>query len=87
MPIFNILRPVNGSVDDPLSLLMQPPEDESAEEREARFAAEAEAQLRSNAIDEEISRQRQELKKAPKPVRVLLLGALSIYTYFFLHNV
>jgi len=64
--------------DDPLSILMQPPEGETPEELRARLIAEAEAEKRSNAIDEEISRQRQELKKFPKPVRVLLLGASSL---------
>jgi hypothetical protein len=60
--------------DDPLSKLMQPPEDETSAQRFTRLAAEVEAQKRSNAIDEEINKQRQEIKKGLKPVRVLLLG-------------
>jgi hypothetical protein len=60
---------------------MQPPEHETPDERNARLIAEAEALQRSNAIDEELNRQRQELKKAAKPVRMLLLGALSIIRF------
>lgn len=59
---------------DPLAIAIAPPRDESPEEREARLAAQAEAQKRSDAIDEEINRQRLEIKRAPKSVRVLLLG-------------
>ncbi|KIM45068.1 hypothetical protein M413DRAFT_441725 [Hebeloma cylindrosporum] len=60
--------------DDPLAWALAPPENESPLEQAARLAAQADAQKRSDAIDEEINRQRLEIKKAPKPVRVLLLG-------------
>jgi guanine nucleotide-binding protein alpha-1 subunit len=60
--------------DDPLTQAMAPPMNETPEEREARLLAQAEAQKRSDAIDEEINRQRNVDKKAPKCVRVLLLG-------------
>jgi guanine nucleotide-binding protein subunit alpha len=60
--------------DDPLTTAMAPPANETPEEREARLLAQAEAQKRSDAIDEEINRQRNLDKKAPKCVRVLLLG-------------
>jgi hypothetical protein len=79
---FNGHRTGQGNDDDPLTKLMQPPEDETPEELQARLFAEAEALKRSNAIDEEINRQKQELKKAPKPVRVLLLGASSRFFLF-----
>ncbi|KAF9528500.1 guanine nucleotide binding protein, alpha subunit [Crepidotus variabilis] len=59
---------------DPLAKAIEPPPTETPEERASRLAREAEAQRRSDAIDEEINRQKQEMKKAPKPVRVLLLG-------------
>jgi len=60
--------------EDPLSKALAPPEDETIEDREARLAKQLEAQKRSDAIDEEINRQRIELKKTPRAVRVLLLG-------------
>lgn len=60
--------------DDPLTRAIAPPENETPEEREARLLAQAEAQKRSDAIDEEINRQRIADRKAPKCVRVLLLG-------------
>ena len=60
--------------DDPLTKAIAPPENETNEEREARLLSQAEAQKRSDAIDEEINRQRAADKRAPKCVRVLLLG-------------
>ena len=80
MPFNNNRRTGQGD-DDPLTKLMQPPEGETPEELNARLIAEAEAEKRSNAIDEEINRQRQESKKAPKPVRVLLLGVSTFIHY------
>lgn len=77
--------------EDPLYKLMQPPEDETPEQRHTRLLAEAEAQEKSNAIDEEINKQRQEMKKGLKPVRVLLLGKLSLNFMlgrrFYLHRI
>lgn len=60
--------------DDPLTRAMAPPPNETAAEREVRLLAEKEAQKRSDAIDEELNRQRNAEKKAPKCVRLLLLG-------------
>jgi len=60
--------------DDPLTKAIAPPENETKEEKEARLLAQAEAQKRSEAIDEEINRQKAADRKAPKSVRVLLLG-------------
>ena len=62
------------SEDDPLSRAIAPPANESPEEREVRLVSEKEARKRSEAIDEEISRQRSAEKKSPKAVKVLLLG-------------
>lgn len=59
--------------DDPISRILAPPPDESPEEREIRLAAEKEAKKRSDAIDEELTRQRNAERKS-KPVKVLLLG-------------
>jgi len=64
---------IRGQDDDPLTKAMAPPSDETEAEREVRLAAEREAQRRSDAIDEELNRQRINEKKT-KCVRVLLLG-------------
>lgn len=61
---------------DPVTKTMSPPPDESVEEMEARVQLEQEAIRVSNAIDEDLDEQRAAEKRAPKPVRVLLLGVL-----------
>ena len=48
--------------------------------------AEAEAKRISDAIDEELQRQAKELKRAPKPVKILLLGELPIFRWILLHK-
>lgn len=73
MPQFSRRIDINFD-DDPLSRAIAPPPNETQEEKDARIAAEAEAQRRSDAIDEEINRQRIAEKKSPKFIRVLLLG-------------
>ncbi|KAG6920056.1 hypothetical protein DXG01_010124 [Tephrocybe rancida] len=62
-----------GQDEDPLTKAMAPPPNESEDERELRLAAEREAQRRSDAIDEELNRQRT-IEKKTNCVRVLLLG-------------
>ncbi|KAG5350495.1 hypothetical protein C0989_010802 [Termitomyces sp. Mn162] len=62
-----------GHDEDPLTKAMAPPPDESEAERQVRLAAEKEAQKRSDAIDEELNRQRINEKKT-KCIRILLLG-------------
>lgn len=65
---------VGRSVDeDPLSRLLAPPPNETAEEREVRLRVEAEARLRSERIDDQLRAEKAALKKN-KPVKVLLLG-------------
>lgn len=59
---------------DPLDILMAPPENETPAERELRLETEREAKKRSDLIDEEINKQRIAEKKAPKAVKLLLLG-------------
>ena len=54
-------------------VLMKPPPNETPEEREKRLADEAEAQRRSDAIDEEINKQRL-AEKRESHIRILLLG-------------
>jgi len=59
---------------DPITLVAAPPDNETPEEKETRLIYEKAAKETSDAIDEELSRQRIALKKGPKPVKVLLLG-------------
>ncbi|PPQ98404.1 hypothetical protein CVT24_004083 [Panaeolus cyanescens] len=65
---------LNADDSDPLSRVLLPSIYETLEEREARIALQLEEKKRSDAIDEEINRQKLENKKAPRCVRVLLLG-------------
>lgn len=60
--------------DDPLTAALAPPHNESQVEREQRLRAELEAKRRSDAIDDEIDKQRSVDKKFAKPIKVLLLG-------------
>lgn len=59
---------------DPLAQAMAPPIDETDDEREERLTKEKHAKAVSDAIDEKIEEERVAEKKAPKPVKVLLLG-------------
>ena len=65
---------VKRTVDeDPLSRLLAPPPNETAEERETRLRLETEARQISDRIDEQLKAERAALKKN-RPVKVLLLG-------------
>lgn len=59
--------------DDPLAYVFAPPPNESPHEKEDRLRVELEAKKRSDAIDEEINRQRA-ARKSGRPVKILLLG-------------
>ncbi|KAF9652402.1 G-alpha-domain-containing protein [Thelephora ganbajun] len=61
------------STDDPLARVFAPPPNESQRDKENRIRAEQEAKKRSDAIDEEISKQLI-ARKNSKPVKILLLG-------------
>ncbi|KAG2078461.1 G-alpha-domain-containing protein [Suillus decipiens] len=79
------------SVEDPLTLAIAPPKDETPQEREIREQAEIEARRTSEVIDEQIRQERAALKKKKKSVKVLLLGqsesgALSRFTDFQLQH-
>ncbi|KAF8194777.1 guanine nucleotide binding protein, alpha subunit [Mycena galopus ATCC 62051] len=64
-----------GSTDvDPLAAVLAPPKNETAEEREARVKLEKAAKQVSDDIDEQLNRERQQAKRQPKPVKILLLG-------------
>lgn len=62
------------SEDDPLTRAIAPSPSETPPEREQRLAAEQEAKRVSDAIDEELNRQRISEKKGPKAIKILLLG-------------
>ena len=60
--------------EDPLTLAMAPPPDETEEQKAERLNAEAEAKRISDLIDEELNKQRQAERRGPRPVKLLLLG-------------
>jgi hypothetical protein len=60
--------------NDPLTLAIAPPPDETPQQRADRERREREAQIISDKIDEGIKKDRLALKKQKNVVRVLLLG-------------
>ena len=71
-----MLSASSPSTDDPLAYVFAPPPNESEHERENRMRAEDEAKKRSDAIDEEINKQR--ITRKNRPVKILLLGQPTI---------
>jgi guanine nucleotide-binding protein subunit alpha len=70
--------------EDPLTLAIAPPPDETPEQRHAREVAEAEARKVSDEIDEQLKREREGEKRKKKPVKLLLLGmSLSVPSRVF----
>ena len=65
--------PVRKDTDDPLSLLLTPPPDETLDERAIRLEKETEARRISDEIDEQIRRDHVALKKQ-NVLKMLLLG-------------
>ncbi|KAG1815041.1 G-alpha-domain-containing protein [Suillus subaureus] len=74
------------SEDDPLTRAIAPPPYETPAEREERLAAEQEAKRVSDAIDEELNKQRISEKKGPKAIKILLLGKSTTLKNFQLMN-
>jgi len=74
------------SDDDPLARAIAPPPSESFAEREQRLVEEQEAKRISDAIDDEINRQRSAEKKGPKAIKILLLGALAVFHSIHITN-
>ena len=72
---------VRADLDDPLTRAVAPPPDETPAAREERLQAEARAKKISMTIDEEINKERPD-KKAPRPVKILLLGTYSLLVGF-----
>ncbi|KAF8886520.1 guanine nucleotide binding protein, alpha subunit [Infundibulicybe gibba] len=73
MPTVAMIRFPEGD-SDPITKALAPPPDETPAEREARLLSEKEAKVVSDAIDEDLAKQRAAEKKSPKAVKVLLLG-------------
>lgn len=65
--------PVRVSTDDPISLLLSPPPNETSEEAALRIAKEAEARRISDEIDRKIQAERDALK-SQNVLKMLLLG-------------
>jgi hypothetical protein len=59
---------------DPLSRVLEPPADETSEQRAVREAKEAEARRVSERIDEQIKSEKQAKSRSKAQVKVLLLG-------------
>ena len=72
--------------EDPLTLAMAPPPNETFEQRQIREAAEAEAKRVSDEIDEQIRKERELLRRTKKPVKLLLLGAFTHGSYLFMNT-
>nr|GAT55386.1 predicted protein [Mycena chlorophos] len=72
-------RPSTDSID-PLAAALEPPPDETPDERHQRIMRARVAKQVSDEIDEGISREKRDAKKTGKPVKVLLLGAFSGWT-------
>jgi len=60
--------------NDPLSILLAPPPDETPEQRKAREAEEEAARKVSLRIDEELKADKAVVKKKKNGVKVLVLG-------------
>ncbi|KAJ7717013.1 guanine nucleotide binding protein, alpha subunit [Mycena metata] len=59
---------------DPIAAALAPPPNESPEERASRVKQEGAAKKVSDEIDEQLNRERQQVKRQPKPLQILLLG-------------
>ncbi|KAI0350747.1 G-protein alpha subunit [Trametes cingulata] len=64
----------NPDGDDPLARALQPPFDESPEERDARLRQQEEALRVSREIDEEIALARKAYERRRRAIKILLLG-------------
>jgi hypothetical protein len=67
------LKPSEDSMD-PLSRVLEPPANETLEQRAVREAKEAEAQRVSDRIDEQIKSEKQANSRTKGQVKVLMLG-------------
>ncbi|KAI0919462.1 hypothetical protein AcW1_003298 [Taiwanofungus camphoratus] len=60
--------------DDPLSKALQPPPDESPDDRALRLQQQQQAQAVSHAIDEDIQESKKAFDRRKKAIKILLLG-------------
>ncbi|KAF7349227.1 hypothetical protein MSAN_01712100 [Mycena sanguinolenta] len=60
--------------EDPFTMALEPPDGETEEQRQCRLLLEKEAKDISDAIDEQLTQEKAQEKKGPRPVKVLLLG-------------
>ncbi|KAI0310022.1 guanine nucleotide binding protein, alpha subunit [Amylostereum chailletii] len=65
----------HSSAYDPISAALEPPLNETEDARQARVAAETKATQISEQIDAQIEKDRVAQRRAPRAVKVLLLGA------------
>jgi len=70
-----------SDVSDPLRAHI--PSNETPEERKRRISAEKKARKISEAIDKQLKLEKDELEKS-RGTKLLLLGCLSIFFFFFL---
>ena len=62
---------------DPLTLALQPPPDETLQQKVERLRVEEEARRISHLIDEQIKVDRAQMRKAANAHKILLLGTLQ----------
>lgn len=63
-----------SDADDPLSKALQPPPDETPDDRARRIQQQKEAQAISHRIDEDIQESRKAFERRKKAIKILLLG-------------
>ncbi len=65
--------------DDPLSQALQPPPDESPEDRAARIRQQEDASRISKEIDDDIALARKAFERRKKAIKILLLGPSPVF--------
>ncbi|KZT65499.1 G-protein alpha subunit [Daedalea quercina L-15889] len=68
------LFPPASDPDDPLSKALQPPPDESPDDRARRIQQQKDAQAISHSIDQDIQESRKAFERRKKAIKILLLG-------------
>ena len=64
----------SAEIEDPITVLMKPPPNETIQQKEMRLTKEAEAKRVSDLIDESIKADRAVWKKRKDTTKLLLLG-------------
>ena len=67
---------IDTGSDDPLARALQPPPDESPDQRELREQMQREASRISSEIDEDIQESRKAFERKKRAIKILLLGEL-----------